>query len=95
MALQVQQLDGYSKTRHERVQPCHSLRIACIESNECAKELRIVPGKSDLQHQSAFESVPLVEFMDLSFTCMPGEGSCRKLGSLLVQSVFRVQLTPI
>ena len=30
------------------------------------------------------ENVPLVEFMYLGHTCMPGESYCRQLGSLLL-----------
>ena len=30
-----------------------------------------------------FEDVPVVEFMYLVFTCMPGESYCKRLGSLL------------
>ena len=57
------------------------------ERNESVKERRIALCKSN-QQQSAFEGVPLVEFMDLTFTRMPGEGYCRKLWSLLMHSVF-------
>ena len=34
------------------------------------------------------EDVPLVEFVYLVFTCMPGESYCRWLGSLLLHSVW-------
>ena len=66
------------------------------EHNECAKVRRIALCKSDQQQEDcAFEGVPLVEFMDLAFTCMPGEGYCRKLRSSLMYSVFRVLINSL
>ena len=40
---------------------------------------------------SFFEDVPLVEFMYLIFTCMPGESYCRQLSSLLLSLCYVVQ----
>jgi len=34
--------------------------------------------------ESTHKDVPLVEFMYLVFTCMPGESYCRRVGSLLL-----------
>ena len=44
-----------------------------------------------------FEDVPLVEFMYLVFTCMPGESYCRWLRSLLLCScdVFRALINSL
>ena len=59
------------------------------ERNESVKERRIALCKSNRQ-QSAFEGVPLVEFMDLTFTRMPGEGYCRNSGLCWCILFFRV-----
>ena len=39
--------------------------------------------------------VPLVEFMDLLFTCMPGQSYRRQLRSLLLYLCYVFQLNPL
>ena len=38
-----------------------------------------------------FEDVPMVEFMYLAFTCMPGKSFCKRLRSLLLYLCYKFQ----
>ena len=63
-------------------------------SGSCSEMLQ---AANCIRNVRNFEAVPLLEFMYVVFTCMPGESYCRWFGSFLLClcDVFWVRLTPL